>query len=286
MNNVRKNIIIFLGLIVVIVFLFQVDKLYTIKTDTFDNETIDLTQTGIDVEKKDEIMDTETWALPEIIVDEEYIDMLPKVEEVYDKSEINVEENSEELPEEINLNIQFYAQAPDWNWIQPWKDACEESSLALSYHFIHGDTITKEDFKSDILEMVDLQNEIFGSYVDTSIEQTAQLLEEYYDYHDYEILENPSIMDLKQELALWHPIIAPFAGKKLWNSYFTNGGPRYHMLVIKWYNENFFITNDVWTSRGENFAYSQEIIMDSMHDLIPNGEGNIEDWEKRVLVIK
>ena len=39
--------------------------------------------------------------------------MLPKVEEVYDKSEINVEENSEELPEEINLNIQFYAQAPD-----------------------------------------------------------------------------------------------------------------------------------------------------------------------------
>ena len=60
MNNVRKNIIIFLGLIVVIVFLFQVDKLYTIKTDTFDNETIDLTQTGIDVEKKDEIMDTET----------------------------------------------------------------------------------------------------------------------------------------------------------------------------------------------------------------------------------
>ncbi len=101
-----------------------------------------------------------------------------------------------------------------------------------------------------------------------------------------EIIDNPTIEDLKRELAQWHPIIAPFAGKKLWNSFFTNGGPRYHMLVIVWYNDSFFITNDVGTSRWKDFAYSYNVIMDSLHDLVPEWEWNIADWAKRVLVIK
>jgi hypothetical protein len=62
--------------------------------------------------------------------------MMPKVEEKVEKKDIDKEKNKEELPAEINLNVPFFPQAPDANWNQPWKDACEESSVVLAYHFV------------------------------------------------------------------------------------------------------------------------------------------------------
>jgi hypothetical protein len=83
-----------------------------------------------------------------------------------------------------------------------------------------------------------------------------------------------------------HPIVAPFAGKKLWNSHFTSGWPRYHMLVIRWYDEKYFYTNDVGTRHGENFPYTYATIMDALHDLVEVGAGDITEGAKRILVIR
>jgi hypothetical protein len=107
----------------------------------------------------------------------------------------------------------------------------------------------------------------------------------YPDFGSTKIIENPTIEQLKIELAQWHPIIAPFAGKELGNSNFTNGWPRYHMLVIRGYDDKYFYTNDVWTKRGENFPYTYEVVMWALHDLIPVGQWDIREWAKRVLVL-
>lgn len=236
-----------------------------------------------------DFIDTESKNIPEIIVDEQTFEKMPKAEKILTQLEaetLHAENTQEELPEKINLKVPFYPQAPDGNWSLPWKEACEESSVALAYHFVQDKELTKEQFKKEVLEMVELEKEILWKYIDTSMEETAQFLEEYYDYTDYKIIDNPTVEDIKYELSQWHPIVAPFAGKKLWNSFFTNGGPRYHVLVITGYDEKVFFTNDVWTSRGENFTYEQEVIMDSMHDLIPNWQWDIVDWEKRILVLQ
>jgi hypothetical protein len=37
------------------------------------------------------------------------------------------------------------------------------------------------------------------------------MLEEFYNYKNYEIIDNPTVEDLKKELAQGHPIVAPFA---------------------------------------------------------------------------
>ena len=235
-----------------------------------------------------EFINTEWANAPEIIVDQDLIDQMPVVEEELDKEEIeekNVEE-TQELPKEVNLDVTFYPQAPDWDWSLPWKEACEESSVIQAYYYVTGKNLDKETFKSEVLSIVDLQNNLFNKYIDTSVEETAIFLEEHFGYTDYEIIENPTIEQLKTELAQWHPIVAPFAWKELGNGFFTNWGPRYHMLTIVWYNEEFFLTNDVGTSRWENFAYSYETIMNAMHDLVPLWEWDILTGEKRVLVIK
>ena len=191
-----------------------------------------------------------------------------------------------EIPDEVNLEVTFYPQAPDADWSLPWKEACEESSIIQAYYYVQGKSLNRDIFREEILSIVETQKKILGKYIDTSMEETAEFLRAQYWYGDYEIIDNPSIDDMKKELAQGHPIVAPFAGKKLWNSFFTNGGPRYHVLVIVWYKDGFFITNDVGTSRGENFAYSYETIMDAMHDLVPVGEWDILDGEKRILVLR
>lgn len=186
------------------------------------------------------------------------------------------------LPDSINLDVPFYSQAPDADWSLPWQEACEEASLTLAYHYFSETPLTKEQFKKDVLGLVDWQNENFGDYLHSTVEQTAEMLESYFGFKDYRILENPTADSLKAELAAGHIIVAPFAGRMLKNPFYSGDGPYYHMLVIKGYDETNFITNDVGTKRGENFIYSHATIMNAMHDY---REPGIETAPGRVIVL-
>jgi len=64
---------------------------------------------------------------------------------------------------------------------------------------------------------------MFGDYIDTNISQTAELFEEYYGLGKTLIIDNPTTEDIKYWLAQGNPIVAPFAGRELGNSHFTDG---------------------------------------------------------------
>ena len=256
--------------------------------------------TSSNAEDEDQWINTEWTNLPEIIVDDSIELPVNQWEEIeYDEAEQILEDannvddiddlwQQEEIivPNSVNLDIPFYAQAPDGDRSLPWKEACEEASIILARYYLADERLTKATFKDEVLQMVELQESIFGKYIDTSVEETQRLYEEFYEWFgETKIIENPTIEQLKIELAQWHPIIAPFAWRELGNSNFTWWGPRYHKLVIRWYDEQYFYTNDVGTRRGDNFPYTYETIMDALHDLIPDGEGDIRDGDKRVLVL-
>jgi len=84
------------------------------------------------------------------------------------------------LPPSVQLDLPFYAQAPDANRNQPRQDACEEASIILPAYWLNKKPLSKERFRQDILNLVSLQNQMFGSYVDTTIAQTQQLYDTYY----------------------------------------------------------------------------------------------------------
>lgn len=235
------------------------------------------------------IRNTEGAESPEMAINEDLFEIMPQVEDTVSKQEAleQIENMKWKLLTEVNLEVTFFPQAPDWDWSLPWKEACEESSIALALHFVRDEPLSKTQFKEDVLGLTQLVGKKYwAERVDTNVDETAAILEEFYDYTNYEVLEDPTIEELKAELAQGNPIVAPFAGKELWNSFFTNGWPRYHMLVIVGYNEEFFLTNDVGTSRGENFAYSYDTIMNSLHDFVPPWEWDISEWAKKVLVLR
>ena len=190
-----------------------------------------------------------------------------------------------ELPEEINLDVPFFSQAPDGDWGMPWQEACEEASITLAYYYASDKDLTKEQFKKEIYKLVDWQNENYGDYEHTTILQTLKMLESNYELRitNYELIEEPTIDDLKKELAQGNMIVAPFAGRLLNNPFYSGEGPLYHMMVLRGYDEKNFITNDVGTRRGENFIYSYQIIMNAMHDW---HDENIDLGAKRVIVFK
>jgi len=198
-----------------------------------------------------------------------------------------------ELPKEVNLDMPFFPQAPDGDWSQPWQDSCEEASVLLAYYYATGKNPTKDEFRNDILTLVDWQNENFGSYKDTDAEQTAKMIESNFEFKTLptgrqvknlklKIIEDPSVEEMKWELLKKHVIVAPFAGRQLHNPFYSNEGPYYHMMVIKGYDEKNFITNDVGTRRGKDYKYPYETIMSAMHEW---NETDINLGARKVIVV-
>lgn len=192
----------------------------------------------------------------------------------------NAQNDNSPLPSSVNHEVTFFPQAPDANRNLPRQEACEEASIALANYFIKGKSLNKDQMRTDILALVDRQMELFGDYLHTTVEQTKQLYEDFYGWESY-IIDNPSIDQVKSVLAQWHLIVAPFAWRKLGNPYYSGKWPIYHMMVLRWYDDTSIYTNDVGTSRGENYRYSYQRILDANHDRA----NDINQWAKRMLVI-
>lgn len=190
----------------------------------------------------------------------------------------------EPLPLQVNMEVPFFSQAPEGDWSQPWQDACEEASLVLAHFGMKGESLSKEEFKKQVLAMVAWENEHFGYFESTTVEQVVELYEAFFeDAFEVRVIEDPTVDEMKKELAQGNLIVGPFAGRMLGNPFYSGPGPYYHMMVMKGYDEKHFITNDVGTKRGENFIYPYQRILDAMHDY---KEPGIETQPARVIVLQ
>jgi len=171
------------------------------------------------------------------------------------------------LPASLNVEMPFYTQAPFSNWDYPWQESCEEASVLLVANLYNNLNLDRTAFNDELLRLVEWEKSYFGSYEHTTVAQTAEILKINYNL-DTSIHENPSFTDLQTILSNGHLIIAPFAGKLLFNPNFKNGGPNYHMLVIKGYDSKKMqiVTHDVGTRNGENYVYDWTIIENALHD--------------------
>lgn len=185
--------------------------------------------------------------------------------------EVNKDESSKNevikpVIENINLNVPFTSQAPLSDWSQPWQDACEEASiLMVDYYYQNKSLPAKEEVSKILKEMVDWQEKNWGAHDNLSVARLAEYIKTTFDY-DTEIIENLTAEKLKYYLNIGKPIIIPANGKILANPNFKNGGPVYHMLVVKGYVGDNFITNDPGTRLGADFIYSSENLLDSIAD--------------------
>jgi hypothetical protein len=174
------------------------------------------------------------------------------------------------LPEQLNIEVPFYTQAPTGNWDYPWQDACEEASVALIANVYLNKNWTRDEFNAELLALVDWQGKNDMDYHDTTVAETAEFMKVNYGLESI-VHENPTFENIQKILADGHLIIGGFAGKQLYNPNFTNGGPIYHMLVIKGYDsaKQQIVTNDVGTRNGADYVYSWTVMENALHDWNP-----------------
>lgn len=212
------------------------------------------------------------------------------IESKEEVSEIAPEENPEgtkkpELPDKIKLIAPFTSQAPYAVWDEIHEEACEEASLLMAAYYYRKKSLSPEIAEGEIQKMVKFQVENYGDFKDSDMKQLKQLAEDFFNLENGEIIENPSVEDLKNILAEEKLIIIPAAGRLLGNPYFTPPGPLYHNLVLIGYDDvrKIFITNDPGTKRGEGYEYDYEVLLNAIHDF-PGKKSEIEKGEKRVLI--
>lgn len=175
---------------------------------------------------------------------------------------------SEPIPAELNLSVPFLLQAPKQIWIDPFEDACEEASLLMVDAYYDG---RKTNFGADegttaILAVVAYEDKTYGYNKDTNAKEASLTAQNYFKHPNVEIVEATET-NIKSALAKGYPVIAPAYGKALLNPNFKNGGPEYHMLVIKGYTKDGqWITNDPGTRNGPDYLYPKQRLLDAIHD--------------------
>jgi uncharacterized protein YvpB len=175
-------------------------------------------------------------------------------------------QNSGSISGSASLNVPFLAQAPFGIWDPLHEDACEEASLIMVEHFLNKDNNpTPASGDVEIRKMIQYE-EKNGYGISITLEQLNQVAKDYAGMQTGRIKTNATIDDIKKELDDGRPVIVPAAGKILPNPNFRNGGPLYHMLVVKGYDKNGFITNDPGTRKGEGFRYTFNALYNAIHD--------------------
>lgn len=215
------------------------------------------------------------------------------IEEIQNKKEDLEEQEIEQeiiLPSEINIDVPFISQAPESNWDEPWQNACEEAAILMVHYFWLGKkSITKENAKKEILELIDYQIKTSGVHKDLTVEEIAALVKDYYHYKDVSIQYDITINDIKKQLALGFPVIVPAYGRILDNPNYTAPGPVYHMLVAVGYTPKVIITNDPGTRKGDEFQFTYDNFYNAIHDFVKGASEHPEKMEqgrKAMIVIK
>ena len=188
-----------------------------------------------------------------------------------------------EILSAVDLPVPFTSQFPTRSTAMPYREACEESSvLMVLRYFSQEDISSTEDAAEGIQDLVERNVNVFGDSIDESAAEVRDLLLEQSSDLSVQLLTNPSITDLQRELSQGHVLLVPVSAEVLDNPNFTPPPPDYHMIIIRGYTEDeFFITNEPGSKKGEGHLYSYETIMEAIGDL---QDGKAEG-EKVVVVV-
>lgn len=184
--------------------------------------------------------------------------------------------------------VPFTVQAPLGQWQDPiYQDACEEASLSMARAWVRGEVLTQSGVTEDIAKLSTFEKKQFGQAVDTSIGDTAWLLENYHGITTGSVKRSITIDDIKRALASEKIAIVPTDGRKLKNPNFKQPGPARHMLVVTGYESGVkeFIVNDPGTRKGEGYRYNEDVLYNAIIDYETGNHVPLSSTDKVMLVI-
>lgn len=189
-------------------------------------------------------------------------------------------------PSTILLPVPYINEAPDDNWTGSWKNGCEEASVAMAHFYYNGrNEVSIDEAKSFMQTLFDVQQENYGSDANSNTARTLEFIKSHANF-DAQIVENPSIEDIKNELQEGRPVIAFHHGFDLQNPNipFLATGSSFHVTVVVGYDDDarqFIVHDDGDRIQGPNHLYDYDLFMNTLHDY--QYETGLADGPPRVL---
>ena len=191
--------------------------------------------------------------------------------------------NVDETVSTLELAVPFTAQAPNGDWSMPYREACEEASLAMVNAYWTGTSFNTTSADAEILKILEWEEEN-GYGIDVGAEQIATMARSIYGLEATVYFDEEVTLDrLKSLLTAGYPVIVPTSGTTLANPNYTEGGPPYHMIVLVGYTEEGFLAHDPGTQYGESYLYSFDTMEDAIHDW--NGSKSTVDSGRKAMVV-
>lgn len=174
------------------------------------------------------------------------------------------------IPEEKNLDVPFSSQSPKADWHEPWLNACEETSIIMADSYYKDKTINPQQAREQILKILSVKEQSFGSSKDESMERIAEIVNLAKLPWKATVSVNPFLNDIKKEIAEGRPVIVPIDPRLLKNSPYGQS-LEYHVVVISGYDDasNEFIVQDPGTKNGKNDRYNYDDFYKAINDYLP-----------------
>ncbi len=169
------------------------------------------------------------------------------------------------------LPVPYVNEAPAGDWSGPWKNACEEASIAMVEYFYQGKTsVTIKEAEAFMTMLFQKQNAKYGDNVNSDGVQFKYLIDNFTSFKS-EIFRNPTIEQIKKELDEEHPVISLHYGFALKNPNipFLPSGTSYHAMVIIGYDDatrEFIVNDDGDPKAGAGHRYGYDLFMNSLHE--------------------
>lgn len=169
------------------------------------------------------------------------------------------------------LAVPYVHEAPDGNWVDPWKNACEEASITMVENYYKNNLeVTISEAKDFMNMLFTKQDELWGSNYDADAYRMKKLIDDYTSFNAV-IKTDPTIEDIQAQLNQGNPIISLHYGKLLYNANipFLAVGSYYHVMVIIGYdddNQQFITHDDGDIATGNAHRYDYGLFMNSLHD--------------------
>lgn len=178
------------------------------------------------------------------------------------------------LPKKFDAPVSFASQAPLGDWNLPYQEACEEASMIMAARYFKNEELDANIMDQEILKVVKWEEDN-GYPIDLTAGQTAEVLEKYFGLKA-SLNRTVSETEIKKNLVAGNLIIVPLAGRDIGNPFYHQPGPLYHMLLIRGFDEDEFITNDPGTRRGEAYRYLYGDLLWAVHDWV-GGDREFQD---------
>ncbi len=240
------------------------------------------------LEKAEDTIDTLKTQRKNLILKKHF--QQKEIEETIAKEEEEEKNKKIEIPEEKILDIKFYSQAIKWDFSDPYQNFCEEASFLNWYYYLTWQEPDLKEYNEDLLKIKKIEDLVLEWwYKHTSLQDTLEFIIAFQWEEQkvvWEIIDDPTIDIIRENIAKWNPVIVPIYWKWVDNNYFLGWWPVYHNLVIKWYKDDIFVTNEVWVSRWDWYMYRRKVLMDNIfnfdEDLYPD---RFKEWKKQILVL-